>query len=315
MKYLFFDVECSNCHNGVGKLCEFGYVLTDEKFNIISKDDIPMSPGKGDYSRFDLKGRKGEKDIELAYDYEYYYSQPEFPHYYLRIKKMMCDKDTICFAYSMSNDIRHIHNTCERYKLTPLNYDCYDVQMLVSKYLNQKGQMKLETACKEIVGPSSLIGLEEHLSRDDSMMEMKIFEAICVLEQKDSITLLKESEYAKTNSIEYINRIRNRNNKKQIIEANRHHYFSLVSPNEVLDLKENIGKRYNVSDKLKRDKDKMVVIINKVQSIGGLFSGRINQTDYFIVLDDKNKEEIINSLKHPYKGTILTYQEFLSLYP
>ena len=46
MKYLFFDIECSNCHGGIGKMCEFGYVLTDENFNIISQDDIPMSPGK-----------------------------------------------------------------------------------------------------------------------------------------------------------------------------------------------------------------------------------------------------------------------------
>ena len=99
MKYLFFDVECSNCHNGIGKLCEFGYVLTDEKFNILAKDDIPMSPGKGHWSRFDLTGRKSERDLVLSYDYDYYYAQPEFPSFYARIKKLMCDKDTICFFH------------------------------------------------------------------------------------------------------------------------------------------------------------------------------------------------------------------------
>lgn len=52
MKYLFFDIECSNCFNGVGKMCEFGYVLTDENFKIIKMDDIPMSPGKGRECRF-----------------------------------------------------------------------------------------------------------------------------------------------------------------------------------------------------------------------------------------------------------------------
>ena len=311
MKYLFFDVECSNCHNGIGKLCEFGYVLTDEKFNIIAKDDIPMSPGKGHWSRFDLTGRKGEHDLVLAYDCDYYYSQPEFPHFYSRIKKLMCDKDTICFAYSMGNDIRHIHNTCERYKLEPLNYECYDVQMLVAHHLNQKGQMKLENACKTIVGSSSLIGLEEHLSRDDAKMEMMVFEAICNREQKDSTMLLDESLFAKTNSIEFIDRIRNRSNKKQIIEAERHHYFSMVAPDDILDAPENKGKRYYVSDKLKRDKVKMSLILETVKNRGGLLSGRLNQTDILIATDDKNREEILNSLKHSFDGEILTYQEFL----
>ena len=35
MKYLFFDIECANRLN---KICEFGYVLTDENFNILKKD-------------------------------------------------------------------------------------------------------------------------------------------------------------------------------------------------------------------------------------------------------------------------------------
>ena len=63
MKYLFFDIECSNCFNGVGKLCEFGYVLCDENLNVLKKDDIPMSPGKGEGNKFHLRGRKNEKDF------------------------------------------------------------------------------------------------------------------------------------------------------------------------------------------------------------------------------------------------------------
>jgi hypothetical protein len=62
MKYLFFDVECYNCHNGIGKICEFGYILTDENFKILAKDDIPMSPGRGHWNRFDLIGRKDEEN-------------------------------------------------------------------------------------------------------------------------------------------------------------------------------------------------------------------------------------------------------------
>lgn len=311
MKYLFFDVECSNCHNGIGKLCEFGYVLTDEQFNILAKDDIPMSPGRGYWSRFDLTGREGERDLILAYEYDYYYEQPEFPYFYERIKKLMCDKDTICFAYSMGNDLRHIHNTCERYKKEPFNYECYDVQMLVARHLEKKGQVNLETACKTLVGPSSLIGLEEHLSRDDAKMEMMVFEAICVLEQKSSTQLLAESDFAKTNSIEFVNKVRERGRKKRIKAAGHDLYRSLIATDEELDLPENKGKRYNISGDLKCHLDELKLTIEIIKSRSGLFSNHLSRTDYFIVFDEKNKEDILSHLQNPLEAEIISYQDFI----
>ena len=314
MKYLFFDIECSNCFNGVGKMCEYGYVLYDENLVYIKGDDIPMSPGKGEGNRFHLKSRKHEKDIELAYEYEFYYSLSEFPHYYHQIKKLMEDPDTICFAYSMDNDISHLYHACSRYKLKPLEYICYDVQLLVASYLNKKGQMSLHNACKAIVGPNSTVKLQEHLSRDDAEMEKLIFEAICVLTNKKPFELLNESLFARTSSVEYIERLIAKGKQKQEHINNRFHYYSLVAVDDVLNAKENIGKRYNVSGKLKKDKNKMSIIINTVTSNSGLFSGRINQTDIFIAYDEKNKKEIVKGLKHPFEGKIITYQEFIDSY-
>lgn len=311
MKYLFFDIECSNCFNGIGKVCEFGYVQCDENLKVITRTDIPMSPGKGSENRFYLKGRKNEKDLELAYEYDYYYSQPEFRFFYNQIKKVMEDPDTICFAYSMDNDISHLYNACRRYKLKPIDYTCYDVQMMVAAYLQKKGQMSLHNACKEIAGPNSTVRLHKHLSRDDAEMERLIFEAICVLTNKKPNELLEESKFAQTNSIEYMDKLIARGKKKAEDKESRFHYYSMVAVDEVLDDPSNKGRRYNVSDKLKKDKDKMSMIINLVKERNGLFSGRINQTDIFIVLDDKNKEEIIKRLKYGFDGQFVAYQEFI----
>ena len=44
MKYLFFDIECANCFNNIGKICEFGYVMTDEKFKVLDKNLILINP-------------------------------------------------------------------------------------------------------------------------------------------------------------------------------------------------------------------------------------------------------------------------------
>lgn len=40
MRHLFFDIECAY---GNRAICEYGYVLTDEKFNAIRKRNILMT--------------------------------------------------------------------------------------------------------------------------------------------------------------------------------------------------------------------------------------------------------------------------------
>lgn len=312
MRYLFFDIECSNCFNSVGKMCEFGYVLTDENLLVISKGDIPMSPGKGRGSRFHLRGRKDERDIELAYNYEYYLSQPEFPFFYKQIKRLVEAPDTICFAYSMDNDIPHLYHACTRYGFEPFNYECYDVQKLAAAYLEKKGQISLKNAYLSIVGPNTIVQLQEHLSRDDAMMEKLIFEAICDLTNTKARDLLEQSQYARTNSIEYMKRIKERGKRKRLKTAGHDLYNSLAIPNEELDKTEYIGRRYNISGELKAKLDKLKIIIDLIQQKSGILCNKISKSDFFIVYDEKNKEEILKGLKHPFEGQLLTYEEFLA---
>lgn len=313
MKYLFFDIECSNCFNGVGKMCEFGYVLTDENFNVIRKDDIPMSPGKGEGSRFHLRGRKNEKDLELAYNYSYYLSQPEFPHFYDQIKTLVEDKDTVCFAYSMDNDIPHLYHACTRYKKDPFNYECYDVQKLVAAYLQKKGQMSLRNACLQIVGPHSIVKLQEHLSRDDAEMERLIFEAISELTNTSSKDLLDKSQFARTNSIEYMKRVKERGQRKRLKSKGHDLYNSLAIPNSELDKPEYIGKRYNISGDVKANFESLNNAIELIKQKGGILCNKISKSDFFIVKDEKNKEEVLKGFKYPFDGQVLTYDEFLEL--
>ena len=312
MKYLFFDIECSNCFNGIGKMCEFGYVLMDERFNIVKMGDIPMSPGKGGENRFYLKGRKHEKDLELAYEYDFYLSQPEFPTFYNQIKRLMEDPDTVCFAYSMENDIHHLFSSCARYKLEAINYTCYDVQKLVAAYLQKKGQMGLKKACLEIVGPNTVVRLQEHLSRDDAQMEKLIFEAICIFEKKTPTELLEVSTFAKTNSIEFINKACERKEKKKLKAAGHALYRTLLCDETELDKPENIGRRYNVSGELKADLNALKATIDIVKTKNGLFSNHLTRTDYYVVLNEKDKEEILKHLEEkPLEAQILTYDEFI----
>ena len=42
--FLFFDIECANCFNGIGKMCSLGYVVINENFEILDEDDVVMNP-------------------------------------------------------------------------------------------------------------------------------------------------------------------------------------------------------------------------------------------------------------------------------
>ena len=312
MKFLFFDIECSNCDFGIGKMCEFGYVLTDENFNILLADDLPMSPGQGKKNSFNLKGREGEKDLELAYDEDFYLSQKEFPHFYNHIGKLVEDKDTICFAYSMNNDIAHLHHSCTRYKRTPFNYTCYDIQKLAGKYLLKNTQVSLKEACRLIVGPNSTIKLVEHLSRDDAKMEMMVFEAVCCLEKKSAVELLKEMDYAKTNSIEHMNLALKRSREKQMQRNNNALYKKRVASDEILDDLTNIGKRFILSGKIKSNHDILKTALNLIRDNGCFVSNTVDKSDFFVALDDDNKIHIQEHLINPYNGEFITYEDLQS---
>lgn len=69
-------------------MIEFGYVFTDKNFKIPRKDECVVSPERDGENRFYLKGRKGQRDLEPPYEYDYYYEQPEFPVFYEKNKTL-----------------------------------------------------------------------------------------------------------------------------------------------------------------------------------------------------------------------------------
>ncbi|HAH62995.1 MAG TPA: hypothetical protein DCL73_12970, partial [Treponema sp.] len=83
--YLFFDIECANCFNGEGKMCSFGYVLTDGSFTVLDSQDIVMNPqAEFDWYLFSPKNR-----CPLAYSKEYFRSQRTFENWYKPIKELL----------------------------------------------------------------------------------------------------------------------------------------------------------------------------------------------------------------------------------
>lgn len=85
MKYLFIDIECANCFHGTGKICEFGFVLTDEQFNEIDRRIFIINP-KSEFDWYVVKNM-------LAYRVETYKSSPDYPFYFDKIQALFADKE------------------------------------------------------------------------------------------------------------------------------------------------------------------------------------------------------------------------------
>ena len=74
MNLVFFDIECASVYKTTAKICAFGYVLCDEHFNIIKKEDILINP-KG---KFHLTDGSGEHGLVLPYEYSEFKITPYF---------------------------------------------------------------------------------------------------------------------------------------------------------------------------------------------------------------------------------------------
>ena len=170
MKYLFFDIECCD---GV-HICEFGYVLTNDTFEILDRGLFLINPER----EFNLTGRQGQRDLHLHFSEEEYYNSPLFAEYYDRIKNLLESKDQLVIGHAISNDAEFLRTACRIYKRPPINFEFYDSQKMYSEFFNNKGQISLENAGKKL-------HLEKvnylHKSDDDAFLTMTLVQTMCKL--------------------------------------------------------------------------------------------------------------------------------------
>ena len=187
MNYLFFDIECANCFNNRGKICEFGYVLTDDKFNEIKKDNIIINPN-AKFDKYVIKNM-------LTYSKEEYNSQKFFPNNYKAIKDIITsEQEIMIFGHSIDSDARYLNDECKRYALPYINYKFYDVIHIYKGYSNEKDLLGLKKIAIEL-------GVKEqdneHRAMDDAVTTKDILSTLCCKLDKDVFTLIDMFEDCK----------------------------------------------------------------------------------------------------------------------
>ena len=169
--YLFFDTECANCFEGKGKICSFGYVLTDGDFNVLEKDDILINPA----APFDVRGFK-MRGLELAYPFDTFRKQKRFPYYYDKIRALITEKDRVIVGHNTRSDASYLYSDTERYHLPPINFCYVDTQELVSSKYDRHTALHLEDIFRDLVGEDDSI--RSHSSVDDAYMTMCVARAV-----------------------------------------------------------------------------------------------------------------------------------------
>lgn len=195
MKYLFFDVECANCQNGEGKICSFGYVLTDESFKVLKKKDILVDPA----AKFMLGNARVGKGIKLAYPLFKFQRAFTFPHYYKEIKNLLEDEDTLCFGFAVFQDVSYISYSCRRYGLPIIDFSFFDIQRFEKK-LNQRNNF---SGLDSLIEEYGLTSYTYHRSDDDAMMTMEVFRELLKRSKLGMEELLKKYKDCMDDSIHF----------------------------------------------------------------------------------------------------------------
>ena len=186
MKYLFFDIECSVVSKKAAKICAFGYCLTDEKFNILAKEDLLINP-KGN---FHLTDRKGERGLVLPYAYDEFKKYPTFPQYAERIYGLLQDPDTLVLGHAVMNDVKYLNLESQRFQLPPFAFRFADTQFI---YMTRMKDFSKQLGLGAI---AQALGVEftPHRAVDDAYATMRVAQAMCEEEGLSLTELIKKHQ-------------------------------------------------------------------------------------------------------------------------
>lgn len=256
--FVFFDCECANTFDGVGKICSLGYVIADDELNIIESEDVVMNPE----CEFDWYLFSGKGGCQLAYSKDYFRLKPNFDAYFRDIKKLFTTGNRYIAGFAVSNDVGFVNSACERYSKDYIQFRAFDVEKYLEKTYGKK--QKLVEWAEEL--GVNVAKYQSHKSVDDAIMTMLCLKAECNKKGKSVEQILTENKGMYISSEQMLIQQEERAYRKEMTEKIKRLYGK---KNPKPKFKTVLGKKFEFDHHLLKDVDTAFDLIRQIYDNGG----------------------------------------------
>ena len=288
MNLVFFDIECASVHKTTAKICAFGYVVCDEKFNIIKKEDILINPKGG----FHLTDRRGEKGLELPYDYAEFKKHPPFPAVYSFIKELLEDKNNLVFGHAIMNDVKYLDLETRRFHLPPFNFEFLDSQIM---YMTHVGDFSRQFGLEYITENLNVV-FTPHRAADDAYATMKIVEELCRLHGAHPAELagvlgvkkgkIRDHNIVKPTSAAYERYVKARDAAREQRSRNRTKFYIYLSRRKRKKSGRLFGQAFTFSRNIEDEVEISIPLVGRIYEKGGVYSQKLGDCTVYVCEED-----------------------------
>ncbi len=300
--FVFFDCECANTFEGIGKICSLGYVICDDDLNVIESEDVVMNPE----CDFDWYLLSGKGDCKLAYSKDYFRIKPNYEAYYKEIKKLFTTGNRYIAGFAVSNDVGFVNNANERYGLPYIQFRAFDLE----RYLERKYEKK-----QKLVDWAGEFGVNlekfmSHKSVDDAMMTMLCLKAECIRtgQTVEEILTSPEGKNCFVSNEQILQQAEERAYRREMTEKIKRLYGK-ISP--MPHFKTVQGMRFELDHKILRDVDTAFELVKKIYDNGGMTGEHLTGKGNAVFIEQPHPEHVKKLEKRGLKVMLLEELESL----
>lgn len=327
MNYLFFDIECATCHGG-GKLCEFGYVLTDDDFKVKERDNFLINPD-AEFDPYVINNM-------LHHTLKDYKNSPKFPVFYEKITGLLTAQDTLIAGHTTKGDIEHIGDDCVRYGLPFYDLTYVDIAELFKLHSKKRDSTALVKMYEEFGAKQSG---EVHSALYDAEMTAFVAKSLAEEAGVSFDILCNNTPSAIFKTVDYERTVRRRKSvekfkeqcaKKGIKIAGKReksamiNYANSLSPTGERKIKRLKGKTVAISELFETTRfNETLNLIRLIRRGGAKYTPSVKNCNvlitYKVFLDDgeevycKKKDDALRAIEKGKKVEFIPFEEFLGI--
>ena len=284
--FVFFDCECANTYDGVGKICSLGYVICDDELNVLESEDVVMNP-ECDFDWYLFSGKGG---IKLAYSKDYFRIKPNFASYYKEIKKLFTTGNRFIAGFAVSNDVGFVNSACDRYNENYINFRAFDIEPLLSQLYGEKKKL---SEWAEYFG----VNVEKfmsHKSVDDAMMTMLCLKKVCQEQGKSVEELMKEHKDLFVSSEQMLIQQEERAYRREILDKIKRLYGKRSPKPRYKTLN---GAQFEFNPKVLKDVDLAFELIKRIYENDGVVYERLSGKGSVIFEEVPDSADFVEKMK------------------